>query len=115
MVGSVNVNFPIRLEGLHLSHSAFVRYHPELFPGLIYKMILANTPERQKASARLDAGLLERRPPPLPAGHIRNSGQTKADALLRARACDSRSPCVRIEYMKNVSCGLLPWKRGHRS
>jgi len=39
MVGSVDVKFPIRLEGLVLSHSAFSSYEPELFPGLIYRMV----------------------------------------------------------------------------
>ena len=41
MVGSVDVKFPIRLEGLVLSHSAFSNYEPELFPGLIYRMVRA--------------------------------------------------------------------------
>uniref|UniRef100_A0A8C9G126 Uncharacterized protein n=1 Tax=Pavo cristatus TaxID=9049 RepID=A0A8C9G126_PAVCR len=36
MVGSCDVKFPIRLEGLVLTHQ---HYEPELFPGLIYRMI----------------------------------------------------------------------------
>lgn len=39
MVGSVDVKFPIRLEGLVLQHQNFCSYEPELFPGLIYRMI----------------------------------------------------------------------------
>ncbi|XP_002127120.2 uncharacterized protein LOC100177214 [Ciona intestinalis] len=39
MVGSVDVKFPIRLEGLVLAHSQFSSYEPELFPGLIYRMV----------------------------------------------------------------------------
>merc|ERR1719471_1065007 len=38
MVGSCDVKFPIRLEGLVLTHSQFSSYEPELFPGLIYRM-----------------------------------------------------------------------------
>eukprot|EP00088_Acartia_fossae_P070751 TRINITY_DN9556_c0_g1_i1.p1 TRINITY_DN9556_c0_g1~~TRINITY_DN9556_c0_g1_i1.p1 ORF type:complete len:324 (+),score=86.30 TRINITY_DN9556_c0_g1_i1:53-1024(+) len=39
MVGSSDVKFPIRLEGLVLTHSQFASYEPELFPGLIYRMV----------------------------------------------------------------------------
>lgn len=39
MVGSCDVKFPIRLEGLVLTHAAFTSYEPELFPGLIYRMV----------------------------------------------------------------------------
>lgn len=39
MVGSCDVRFPIRLEGLVLTHSQFSSYEPELFPGLIYRMV----------------------------------------------------------------------------
>ncbi|PAA69675.1 hypothetical protein BOX15_Mlig031723g3 [Macrostomum lignano] len=39
MVGSCDVRFPIRLEGLVLSYSQFSSYEPELFPGLIYRMV----------------------------------------------------------------------------
>ncbi|ACO64058.1 transcription elongation-nucleosome displacement protein [Micromonas commoda] len=38
MVGSCDVKFPIRLEGLAWSHGHFAQYEPELFPGLIYRM-----------------------------------------------------------------------------
>ncbi|KAL5830223.1 hypothetical protein ACOSQ3_019691 [Xanthoceras sorbifolium] len=38
IVGSCDVKFPVRLEGLAYSHSAFSNYEPELFPGLIYRM-----------------------------------------------------------------------------
>ncbi|KFQ33477.1 TATA-box-binding protein, partial [Merops nubicus] len=39
MVGSCDVRFPIRLEGLVLTHQQFTSYEPELFPGLIYRMV----------------------------------------------------------------------------
>ncbi|KAB0379757.1 hypothetical protein FD755_007541 [Muntiacus reevesi] len=39
MVGSCDVKFPIRLEALVLSHRQFASYEPELFPGLVYRMI----------------------------------------------------------------------------
>mmetsp|Transcript_14171 Transcript_14171/g.35842 ORF Transcript_14171/g.35842 Transcript_14171/m.35842 type:complete len:255 (+) Transcript_14171:238-1002(+) len=38
MVGSCDVQFPVRLEVLALTHSMFCSYEPEIFPGLIYKM-----------------------------------------------------------------------------
>lgn len=38
IVGSTDVKFPIRLEGLAFAHAAFSSYEPELFPGLIYRM-----------------------------------------------------------------------------
>jgi transcription initiation factor TFIID TATA-box-binding protein len=40
IVGSCDVKFPIRLEGLALDHEDFSSYEPELFPGLIYRMVL---------------------------------------------------------------------------
>eukprot|EP01132_Coremiostelium_polycephalum_P001178 gene1178-1490_t len=39
IVGSCDVKFPIRLEGLQNAHMSFTNYEPEIFPGLIYKMI----------------------------------------------------------------------------
>merc|ERR1711879_407717 len=39
MVASVDVQFPIRLEGLVLTHPQFCNYEPELFPGLIFRMV----------------------------------------------------------------------------
>lgn len=39
MVGSCDVKFPVRLEGLAFSHGHFSSYEPELFPGLIYRMV----------------------------------------------------------------------------
>ncbi|KAJ1870685.1 TATA-binding protein (TBP) [Coemansia sp. RSA 1722] len=39
IVGSCDVKFPIRLEGLACSHGDFSSYEPELFPGLIYRMV----------------------------------------------------------------------------
>eukprot|EP00047_Mylnosiga_fluctuans_P007872 m.5229 g.5229 ORF g.5229 m.5229 type:complete len:199 (-) comp1984_c0_seq1:194-790(-) len=38
MVARCDVRFPIRLEGLALSHSYCCTYEPELFPGLVYRM-----------------------------------------------------------------------------
>jgi transcription initiation factor TFIID TATA-box-binding protein len=38
IVGSCDVGFPIRLEGLSYSHGNHSSYEPELFPGLIYRM-----------------------------------------------------------------------------
>jgi len=39
MVGSVDVKFAIRLEQLVLNHAQFTSFEPELFPGLVYRMI----------------------------------------------------------------------------
>jgi len=39
IVGSCDVKFPIRLEGLAYDHSNYCSYEPELFPGLIYRMV----------------------------------------------------------------------------
>lgn len=39
IVGSCDIKFPIRLEGLASKHHPFSSYEPELFPGLIYRMI----------------------------------------------------------------------------
>lgn len=39
IVGSADAKFAIRLEGLADEHSDFSSYEPELFPGLIYRMV----------------------------------------------------------------------------
>ena len=39
MVGSFDVGFPIRLEALQVCHGQFACYEPELFPGLVYRMV----------------------------------------------------------------------------
>lgn len=39
IVASCDVHFPVRLEGLAYAHNQFCSYEPELFPGLIYRMI----------------------------------------------------------------------------
>lgn len=39
IVGSTDVKFAIRLEGLAFAHGTFSSYEPELFPGLIYRMV----------------------------------------------------------------------------
>lgn len=39
IVGSCDIKFPIRLEGLASRHHNFSSYEPELFPGLIYRMM----------------------------------------------------------------------------
>ena len=38
-MGSTDVKFAIRLEGLAFAHGTFSSYEPELFPGLIYRMV----------------------------------------------------------------------------
>lgn len=38
MVGTADVRFPIRLEGLADEHGRFSSYEPELFPGLVYRL-----------------------------------------------------------------------------
>lgn len=39
VVGTVDVGFPIRLEGVAFAHPTFSSYEPELFPGLIYRLV----------------------------------------------------------------------------
>lgn len=39
IVGTADLGFPIRLEGLLYAHSVFCSYEPELFPGLIYRLV----------------------------------------------------------------------------
>jgi len=39
IVGSCDVKFPIKLEGLVYHHPNYSSYEPELFPGLIYRMV----------------------------------------------------------------------------
>ncbi|KAJ1368002.1 TATA box-binding protein-like 2, partial [Parelaphostrongylus tenuis] len=39
IVGSCDVRFPIRLEALNIMHARFSSYEPEIFPGLIYRMV----------------------------------------------------------------------------
>lgn len=39
IVASVDAKFPIRLEGLSNDHGRFATYEPEIFPGLIYKLL----------------------------------------------------------------------------
>tara|TARA_R110002050_G_scaffold290351_1_gene443990 strand:- start:933 stop:1484 length:552 start_codon:yes stop_codon:yes gene_type:complete len=39
VVGVSDVRFPIRLEALASEHANFCSYEPELFPGLVYKML----------------------------------------------------------------------------
>lgn len=39
IVGTADIGFPIRLEGLVCAHSTFASYEPELFPGLIYRLV----------------------------------------------------------------------------
>ncbi|KAI1719342.1 transcription factor TFIID (or TATA-binding protein, TBP) domain-containing protein [Ditylenchus destructor] len=39
IVGSVDVRFAIHLEALFVTHNQFSTYEPELFPGLIYRMV----------------------------------------------------------------------------
>ncbi|XP_018800514.1 PREDICTED: TBP-related factor [Bactrocera latifrons] len=39
IVATVDLRFPIRLENLNQMHGQFSSYEPELFPGLIYRMV----------------------------------------------------------------------------
>lgn len=39
IVATVDLRFPIRLENLNQVHGQFSSYEPELFPGLIYRMV----------------------------------------------------------------------------
>ncbi|XP_055638687.1 TBP-related factor isoform X1 [Toxorhynchites rutilus septentrionalis] len=39
LVATVDLRFPIRLENLNQIHGQFSSYEPELFPGLIYRMV----------------------------------------------------------------------------
>ncbi|KII64876.1 TATA-box-binding protein [Thelohanellus kitauei] len=39
IVASCDVMFPIRLEGIHSEHTNFSSYEPELFPGLVYRLV----------------------------------------------------------------------------
>jgi transcription initiation factor TFIID TATA-box-binding protein len=39
MVGSCHAGFAVRLEGLAADHEDYASYEPELFPGLIYRMV----------------------------------------------------------------------------
>lgn len=39
LTATCDAGFPIRLEGLIYAHSACATYEPELFPGLVYRMI----------------------------------------------------------------------------
>uniref|UniRef100_A0A8D8GWW0 TATA-box-binding protein n=1 Tax=Culex pipiens TaxID=7175 RepID=A0A8D8GWW0_CULPI len=39
LVATVDLRFPIRLENLNQVHGQFSSYEPELFPGLIYRMV----------------------------------------------------------------------------
>lgn len=39
IVGSCDVRFPIRLEPLYHKHRNFAHYEPEIFPGLIYRIM----------------------------------------------------------------------------
>jgi len=38
VVGSTDVGFPVRLEGIAKEHSSEISYEPELFPGLIFRL-----------------------------------------------------------------------------
>lgn len=39
LVATVDLRFPIKLENLNQMHGQFSSYEPELFPGLIYRMV----------------------------------------------------------------------------
>ena len=39
IVASTDIRFPVRLEGLAYEHRASCSYEPELFPGLVYRLL----------------------------------------------------------------------------
>ncbi|XP_063241530.1 uncharacterized protein LOC134541785 isoform X2 [Bacillus rossius redtenbacheri] len=39
MVGTCDLRFPVRLEDLQQMHSQFCSFEPELFPGLVYRLV----------------------------------------------------------------------------
>jgi transcription initiation factor TFIID TATA-box-binding protein len=39
MIGTADARFPIRLEALAYEHEEYTSYEPELFPGLVYRMV----------------------------------------------------------------------------
>lgn len=39
LVATCDLRFPIKLENLNQMHGQFSSYEPELFPGLVYRMI----------------------------------------------------------------------------
>lgn len=39
IVGCADIQFIVRLESLHTYHTRFCSYEPEIFPGLIYRML----------------------------------------------------------------------------
>lgn len=39
MVATCDLKFPIRVENLNMMHGQFSSYEPELFPGLVYRMV----------------------------------------------------------------------------
>ena len=39
IIATTDIGFPVRLEGIVFAHAKFASYEPELFPGLIYRMI----------------------------------------------------------------------------
>lgn len=39
IVASADVGFPIRLEALGYAHSMFASFEPEIFPGLVYRLV----------------------------------------------------------------------------
>ena len=39
IIATTDVGFPIRLEGIVFAHAKFASFEPELFPGLIYRML----------------------------------------------------------------------------
>mmetsp|Transcript_2621 Transcript_2621/g.8179 ORF Transcript_2621/g.8179 Transcript_2621/m.8179 type:complete len:240 (+) Transcript_2621:111-830(+) len=43
MVATADVGFPIRLEALTYAHAKFSSYEPELFPGLVYRLVNPKT------------------------------------------------------------------------
>lgn len=38
-IATGDLRFPVRLEALQQAHGQFTSYEPELFPGLVYRMV----------------------------------------------------------------------------
>lgn len=38
-IATADLRFPVRLEALQQAHGQFTSYEPELFPGLVYRMV----------------------------------------------------------------------------
>ena len=65
IVASCDVMFPIMLEKLYAAHGGFCHYEPEIFPGLIYRILDLKVVVLIFVSGKI---VLQRTPERLPAG-----------------------------------------------